>query len=72
MGKQLNLQPLPRETRPAQCVFSTHFTAGSQRREKRLLFSFHAVGSPSDIFAHCVFSASNYANHRKPPRTKDF
>lgn len=39
--------------------------------EKHLLFSFRSLGSPSDIFAHCVFSASNYAIHRKSPSIRD-
>lgn len=72
MWKQLNLETLPWETRAAWCVFSTHITSGSQWREKHLLFSFQALGSPSDIFAHCVFNVSNYAIHRKSPCTRHY
>lgn len=58
-GKQLNLQPYLWETILSWWIFSTHIAAGDQSREKHLLFSSHAPGSPSDISAHCVFSASN-------------
>lgn len=45
-------------------VLNTH-RGWQSEREKHLLFSFHALGSPSDIFAHCGFFCLKLCNSQE-------
>jgi len=63
--KELNLQPFPGATRPVWHIFSIHVAGGHKRREKHLLFPFHALCFPSDIYLLWLLSTFSYSIHKE-------